>query len=278
MILMNGQLYAPGAPEITLLNRSFKYGDSLFETLRVYEGRLPMMELHLDRLKRGLKVLKIACDWPSFSERLQRDIHRLLQQNQVTQHGSVRVQVYRSGGGAYAPIQNEPFYLIEAHSLKEDPFRSPYRLHLIAYKDILLHYDLLSPFKTGNALPYVLAAQTAREKQADDAVLFSSTGIADTAGANLFLIRNQKIITPPLASGCLDGVMRRRLLALCGELKLDCAEKRLKEKDLRQADEVFLTNSIRGIMEVGSYEEVVYPQERALTQFLKNCLNQWLQG
>jgi len=276
MLILNGQKLEPGAPEITLLNRSFKYGDSLFETIRVYNGQALFLIYHLERLLAGMKVLKFDFEPEAFRALIQQEIDRLIALNQVDKHGYVRLQVYRAGAGAYTPIQNKPYYLMEAQSFKDDPFQGTAPQQLVAYQELSLHFDALSPFKTGNALPYVLAGIHAREQGVDDAVLFNQKEVADTAGANIFIIRQQKIFTPPLSSGCLDGVMRRQLFLLCKEIKVPLEAKKLKIKDLRQADEIFLTNSVRGIIPVSRFEDTVWTGDAALTQFLRQCLQQFV--
>ena len=158
MLILNGQVLEPGAPEVSLLNRSFKYGDSLFETIRVYEGKPLFMTHHLERLTDGMKVLRFAFEPERFAQHITLEVQRIIDTNQVLAHGSVRLQVFRSGGGTYRPLQHEPYYLLEAHSLKDDPFKFTSSVALVAYRDASLHFDALSRFKTGNALPYVLAA------------------------------------------------------------------------------------------------------------------------
>ncbi|MEL6589105.1 MAG: aminotransferase class IV [Bacteroidota bacterium] len=278
MLILNGQVLEAGAPEITLLNRSFKYGDSLFETIRVYQGKALFLLYHLERLTAGMKVLKFQFSKESFQDHIREEIDRLLALNQVSNHGYIRLQVYRSGAGAYTPIQHEPYYLMEAQSFKDDPFQAPSSLQIVAYRELGLRYDVVSRFKTGNALPYVLAGIYAREQGADDAVLFQDKEVADTAGANLFIVKQQKLFTPPIESGCLDGVMRRQLFLLCQELRVPLQAKKLKHKDLLQADEIFLTNSVRGIMPVSRYEDVVWEGDAPLTQFLRKCLRQYVEG
>ncbi|MEL7532547.1 MAG: aminotransferase class IV [Bacteroidota bacterium] len=276
MLILNGQQLEPGAPEITLLNRSFKYGDSLFETIRVYNGKLPFLLYHMERLLAGMKVLQYDFDPEKFRLLLSQEMDRLLALNQVDKHGYIRLQVYRAGAGAYTPIQNKPYYLMEAQSFKDDPFQGTAPQQLVAYQALSLHFDSLSPFKTGNALPYVLAGIYAKEQGADDAVLFNQKEVADTAGANIFVVRQQKIFTPPISSGCLDGVMRRQLFLLCKELKVPLEAKKLKLKDLHQADEIFLTNSVRGIIPVSRFEDTAWTGDAPLTQFLRQCLQQFV--
>lgn len=277
MLILNGQKLEAGAPEITLLNRSFKYGDSLFETIRVYQGSALFLLYHLERLTAGMKVLRFEFETEAFKDLIREEIESLIKLNQVDGHGYIRLQVYRSGAGAYAPIQHQPYYLMEAQSFKDDPFQGTAPQSLVAYRELSLHLDILSPFKTGNALPYVLAGIYAREQGADDAVLFQDKEVADTAGANVFIVRQQKVFTPPLSSACLDGVMRRQLFLLCQELRVPLQAKKLKAKDLHQADEVFLTNSVRGIIPVSRFEETVWEGEAPMTQFLRRCLKQFVE-
>ncbi|MEZ4688366.1 MAG: aminotransferase class IV [Bacteroidia bacterium] len=111
----------------------------------------------------------------------------------------------------------------------------------------------LSGLKTLNALPYIMAGRYARQKGYDDAVIFSNGKVSETSRANLFVIKNKKVLTPPLSSCCLNGVMRKQIFKVCFQLKVQIKEQQLSSKDLLQADELFLTNSVRGMIPVGSY-------------------------
>ena len=248
MLIVNGKLVEAGAPELTLLNRSFKYGDGLFETLRVYNGKILLLDNHLTRLVKGMSILRFDFEPQFFLPKIQEELAKLLVVNQINEHGRIRLQVYRSGAGTYKPIEDEPFYLLEGYSLKTDYFAHNAPLSLTDYPDFPLSYNLLSGCKTSNALPYIMAATHARDTGFDEALLFHGKYIAEASSANLFIVHQQKIITPPLTDGGLNGVMRNQVLSLAARLKLVCQEKRLKPKDLRQADEIFLTNAVRGMI------------------------------
>ena len=278
MVILNGTAYEPGAPEVSLLNRSFKYGDGLFETMRVYQGQLLFWERHWQRLRWGMEQLGFAFEAEAYRQRLALDMERAMQLNALQGHGRLRLHVYRSGEGAYAPLSDEPYHLIEAYALKQDPYQEPAELSLGVYPDWSLQHDPLSGCKTANALPYVLAARYARQQGWDEALLLSPEGLAEASAANLFVIQQRKLYTPPLSTGCLPGVMRAVVMQLAAQTKIPCHERKLKPRDLRSAEEIFLTNSIRGLQPVARVDGRKTPlREHALTTFLQNCLIQLVQ-
>ncbi|MEO0469679.1 MAG: aminotransferase class IV [Bacteroidota bacterium] len=279
MVIINGSLQEIGTPDQAILNRAFKYGDSIFESIRIYQGRILFLEDHFDRLLRGMRMLKMRFDETEFLDQLRQAFTELMEAKDIDQHGYLRVQVYRAGLGAYRPMDNQPHYLLEAYSLKQDLFQEQAPIKLATYRELSLQYDKLSPLKTGNSLPYVLARIHAQEMGMDDAVLFCDGYVSETAGANLFIVRQKKIFTPPLRSACLDGVMRKHILQLCKQIKIPLTEKKLKLKDLLQADELFLTNSLRGIMAVNQLEDhLLGGIKQPMTNFLQNCLRQYIEA
>jgi branched-chain amino acid aminotransferase len=122
-----------------------------------------------------------------------------------------------------------------------------------------------------------MAARYARSKGYDDAVMYAQGKVSETSRANLFIVKNKRIITPPLSSCCLYGVMRRQLFKLCFELKVNIRESNLSQKDLLEADEMFLTNSVRGIIPVGSYLSRNYqPGYGPISGFLQQSMERFL--
>jgi branched-subunit amino acid aminotransferase/4-amino-4-deoxychorismate lyase len=275
MLILNGRPIQANAPELSLLNRSFKYGDGLFESLRLFEGKVLFWEDHLQRLFTGMKRLKFQFEPEAFQQTLQDALHKLLSINQLDGAGRLRMHVYRAGGGAYLPLEHRPFYLLEGYALKSEPYESHLPLSLTDYTDLSLHFDLLSGIKTANSLPYVMAAQHAREQGFDEALLYCGAYVSEASAANLFVVKNKKVYTPPLAHACLDGVMRKQVFRLCQELKIPIQEKGIKAKELSQADELFLTNTIRGIVGVRQYQDWQFDTRRAgITSLLRRSLFQ----
>ncbi len=279
MIILNGHVLEPGAPEITLLNRSFKYGDGLFETLRVYRGRILFVPRHLQRLTRGMQRLGYAFAPVAWQAQLSAELQRSLTINGIDQHGRLRLHVYRAGPGAYAPLDDTPYYLIEAYALKHDPYQEAPPLRTTLYADWPITPTPLSGCKTAAALPYVLAARHARQSDHDEAFLLNGEWLVEAASSNLFQVSQQKLITPPLSLGGLAGIMRQTVMQVAREVKIPVVEKKFRLRELQQADEVFLTNVVRGIQPVGQLDQHRYPETPGpMTQFLQNCLRQYIEG
>ena len=274
MILLNGQVYEPGAPEITLLNRSFKYGDGLFESIRVYQGKALFAEAHLDRLAGGMKYLRFDFDPEPWRQEMKAAILRIIQLNDIKAHGRLRLHVYRAGAGAYLPISNRAYYVLEGFSLKSDFYAADVSISLTDFTEIPLCYSALSGFKTANSLPYILAAQYAVEQGFDEALLFCEGHVSEASAYNVFLVKNRRIYTPPLRSACLNGIMRGEVMRLCADLKIPVKEKRLIPKELLQADEIFLTNTVRGIVPVNQYRDQLMDPRPVMVHFLQKCLLQ----
>ena len=279
MIIFNGQATEAGLIGSDLLNRSFRYGDGLFESIGVHGGKPSFLPYHLKRLYRGMEVLGFSYPVDTFKQELVDAISRLLQINQIHAHGRLRLHVYRGGEGAYAPTSDEAHYLLEGYALKEDPMASSASLRLTAYDVHRLKPGPLSGLKTANALPYVLAARHARKQGWDEALLFSEQGyLAEASSANIFLVKEKKCQTPPLSTGCVDGVMRHQVMRICQELSIEVQEKNLRPTDLLQADEAFLTNSVRGIIPIGQYEQRLFPHEtQSVIPFLRKSLMKWVE-
>jgi branched-chain amino acid aminotransferase len=278
MLILNGHVLEPGAPEVTLLNRSFKYGDGLFETLRVYQGHILFLPQHLQRLNRGMERLGYAYEAATWLPAMTQALQRSLQLNQIDQHGRLRLHVYRAGPGAYAPLEDTPYYLIEAYALKHNPYVESPPLHLTVYADWSIQPTPLSGCKTAAALPYVLAARHARQTGHDQSLLLNGDHVVEADSSNVFLIAQQKLITPPLSLGGLPGVMRETIMQVAREVKVPVQEKKFRLRDLRQAEEVFLTNVVRGIQPVGQLDGHRYAAAPGpLTSFLQNCLRQYIE-
>ncbi len=278
MVILNGRLFEPGAPEVSLLNRSFKYGDGLFETIRIFRGNLLFMNDHFRRLTRGMHILGLEVD-PDWLNQVRADLRRSLLANGIDDHGRVRLHVYRSGVGAYAPVEDTPYYLIESYSLKEDSYQQAGGISIGVYPDWHLTPNPLSGCKSANALPYVLAARYARVQGWDESLMLGPNGLAEASSSNLFIIRHQQLITPAEDSGCLPGVMRQVVMRVAREVRIPVKEKRISLRDLNQAGEVFLTNVVRGIQPVaqiaGRKRNIVnWP----LTTFLQNSLYQYVEN
>lgn len=279
MYSFNGQLFTLPQDGMPLASRSFKFGDGVFESIRVYRKRPLFLEDHWARLQMGMDALGIMYE-RNWQTNLTDWVYQLIEALAITSHGKLRVQAFRKGEGTYLPQQDAVQFYLEGGSLKDDYYLSHAPMSLTTYRDWPLVPHPLMGCKTANSLPYIMAAKDAKARGFDEAVLFHLDGqLAEASSANVFYIYQKKLYTPPLSSGCLDGVMRKQVFGLAEEIKLPLIEKKSRAKDLMQADEVFLTNTIRGIIPVSRFENRLYPTEfRVLTAFLQKCLRQLVQA
>jgi branched-chain amino acid aminotransferase len=259
----NGTLLPAGNPILTAGNRGFRYGDCLFETLLVKDGRIRLRNFHFDRLFHGIDRLQFKV--PAFftPEGLETSILELCKRNGHLALARVRLSIYRGDGGLYDPATLTPHYLIESWALSPpDIAFNENGLVVDIYPDGIKSCDGLANLKSSNFLLYVLAALYAKEHRLNDClVLNSHQRIADSTIANLFYIKDRHLCTPPLSEGGVAGVMRRFLLASLPAAGFNAREQPVTAEDLLDADEVFLTNAIRGIRWVGSFRTSQYTGE-----------------
>ncbi|MEM7657471.1 MAG: aminotransferase class IV [Bacteroidota bacterium] len=277
MLIVNGTAVEETNPTIPLLNRSFRYGDGLFETIRVFRGRPLFLSQHLERLFSGLELLKMNRSNAFFREEVAEQILRLIQLNQLDEHGRIRLHLYRQGEGAYLPTQNSPGYLIEGFALKHDYYSRSAAVSICPFREVELAANPLSKVKSANSLPYILAALFAKEQGYEEGILFHQGFVSEASSANVFVVKKQKLLTPGLESGCLPGIMRQEIIQLSRRLKIPVQEKRIRWKDLLQAEEIFLTNAIRGIIGVNKVENRTFSNSQsAMTAFLRKCFLQYI--
>lgn len=219
-------------------NRSFRYGDGLFESMRIFNGEIFNQAAHEKRLLEALKVLQLRLQCP-VSELFQQ-LQKLLKSNHVTEGGKARITISRVDGGKYAPISNNANYLIEGEPLASNTFvLNTNGLKVGVYKEHLKPMTVLSTIKTNNALLYVLASIYMQKQAWDDTLLLNTDGrLAEGSSSNLFVVKNGELLTPPLSEGPLAGTMRSFILQY-----FDVREAVVTETDFTNSDEAFLSNS-----------------------------------
>lgn len=240
-------------------NRSFRYGDGLFETMKMVNGRIALQEFHTERLFSSLATLKYKIP-PSFiASFIGTTIKELAEKNECSHLCRIRLTVFRGNGNLY-PAPASLNYIVECTSLNPSVnIWNEKGFSIGLYKDAQKSCDLISNIKSANFLPYVMAAMHAEANKLDDCLLLNTKGnIADATIANIFLVKQNKILTPALTEGCINGVMRRYLLEKLKENGHECLETGITEQDLLNADEVFLTNAVNGIRWVKQYKDKQY--------------------
>ena len=260
-INFNGENIRSDEFNLNFDNRAFKYGDGLFETLRI-ANKIPLFyKDHITRLFYGMKLLNLNFNSETLKHKLEKSITLLLNANKHFAGARIRITVYREGKGLYTPENNDFSYIIESTELESSEFiLNTKGIKIGLFKDVKLRYSEFSRFKTLNSIPYILAGIYKTEKKFDDCLLLNSlNNIVEAISSNLFLVKDNALITPSLNEGGIDGITKNIIINIALANKFIIIEDaELHETDILNADEIFLTNSISGIIWVGAYKNRRY--------------------
>jgi 4-amino-4-deoxychorismate lyase len=225
--------------EIPVPNRAMNFGDGLFETM-VFDGeQIHFGSLHLERLVRGFEVLKMDSSAIDLDE-----LESFLKEHFLGQKLRVRWNLYRAGSGKYTPISNAVSETIQIASFVPAPIEK--KSSFISSK-VKLFPTLWSGCKTLNALPYILANLERQEAKMEEVILLDYRGFLSEAGAsNLFWRKGDRVFTPSLACGCLDGIARKVILKEFFKQKIQIDIGEFLPSELDDADQVW-TSSVLGI-------------------------------
>jgi branched-chain amino acid aminotransferase len=259
-INLNGKITHVSDVKMPIDNGAFRYGYGLIETMLVQDSTIRLKQYHWDRLFAGLAQLELETGALVTPAYLENEILRTVKTNKSESLCRVRLQMFAGGGGLYGAENRKADFIIECFSLEPDTRRLNENGFVTGVAvGLSKSQDALSNLKSCNALIYAMAAQQARQHKWNDALVCNTPGsIIESSIANIFWIKNGNIYTPPLSDGCVAGVMRRYLIEKTGAV----AERSLTLPDLLQADEVFLTNAIKGIRWVSRIDEAAYGNEQ----------------
>ena len=258
-ILYDGKFFPAGSLLISADNRCFRYGEGLFETMLLQNNRIGLWDLHMERLHHGMELLQLKKDSLGTSDRLLHHILQLVKLNLQVEAARIRLQVFRGNGDLKQVGNSSTHYIVQTYPLLHP---SPVREKALVagiHPHIRKSCDLYAQIKSCNYLPYTLAALQAKEMGWDECfVLNQFERISDASVANVFWIRDNEIYTPPLSEGPVAGVMRRFLLENAKNAGWNVHEMPLDRLNLQQADEVFVTNAVKGIQPVQRIADKVY--------------------
>ncbi|HEX8013833.1 MAG TPA: aminotransferase class IV [Flavobacterium sp.] len=257
MINFNGNVLEQEKNVLTQ-NRAFLYGDGVFETLKIVNGKILFLEDHYFRLMASMRVVRMEIPMNFTMEYFEEQILNLVRQKEISSSARARITVFRNNGGLYLPKTNEVSYLIHATPLENAVYvlnTASYEVDL--YKDFYVTKQLLSSVKTTNKLINVTGSIFAHENGLENCILLNDTkNVVEVLQGNLFMLTGKKLITPPVSEGCLNGVMRKQILALAKKMDgIEVYEEIISPFDLQKADELFLTNVITGIQSITKYRK-----------------------
>jgi branched-chain amino acid aminotransferase len=265
VVNMDGTLVPPERASVSIFDRGFLYGDSVYEVIRTYGRRPFQLDAHLARLRRSADRLELVLPWDG--ERTREELLRTLSASKGgdvpdpaaapwnTGERSLRVIMTRGAGelGLDPALATDPRAIVIASALRGPP-ATAYR-EGVACRIVGVRHDapeaVDTTAKTGAHLVNVLAVAEARAAGAHEALLLDRDGnVTEGASSNVFAVHGGRVETPPLQAGILEGVTRGVVLALARSAGIDVREESLRPAQLADADEVFLTSTAREILPV----------------------------
>lgn len=261
--IYNGNFFHVGMPVISVQNRSFRYGDGVFETMRMNKGKILHADFHFDRLFSGLKILQF--DVPSNFSPLYfiNAVNELLLKNSILENAKIRLMIFRGDNAIFDTENNSTNYIIEVSPLSGNIELNEKGLELDIFNDARKSIDQFSNLKSNNYLSSIMAARFAKTNNLDDAIILNTFDrVCETAIANIFIIKGFEIFTPSLSEGCVAGTMRRWILEKSDFKNYAIAEKILSVKEVLNADELFLTNSVYLLKWVRKFKNRNYENQK----------------
>ncbi|MGF1603545.1 MAG: aminotransferase class IV [Thermosynechococcaceae cyanobacterium] len=266
---LNGVI-APTAA-VSILDRGFLYGDSVYEVVRTFRGNLFGLQEHLDRLRQSAAYLYMEVPWSDAE--VQAEVERTLQAATWLE-SYVRIVVSRGTETTISlqpSAELQPNLLIVISEISPTPTLSEQGVHLLIGQRRRTDQRALSPAaKTGNYLNNILALLEAQQQGADDALLLNTEGqVTEATTSNLWIVKAGVVYTPPVEVGLLKGITRHFLLQIMAQHQIPCQETVLMPADLETAEEAFLSSSVRLIMPVRQMgQRQLPPCPGEITRFL----------
>mgnify|MGYP000591400428 FL=1 len=277
MINFNGD--SSTAENILTQNRAFLYGDAVFETLKIVQGKVLFLEDHYFRLMASMRILRMEIPMNFTMEYFEEQLLSVVKSNGLEDASRARITIYRNDGGYYLPTTNTISFLIHTSSLDNQAYVWEEKTcEVDLYKDFYISKQLISTLKTTNKVIHVTASIYADENGFDNCILLNdSKNVVEVLQGNLFMLQGNKLITPPVAEGCINGIMRKQVLALAKKVEgLEVVEEVISPFDLQKADELFFTNVIKGIQSITKYRKKEFATTMA--NLLVQKLNESIQN
>ena len=257
MINFNGELLFEENVKLSPENRGFKYGDAIFETIKVSNNRVIFWEDHYFRLMSSMRMLRMKIPMEFTLEFLEQEILKTVAVQDTAISFRVRLNVFRKDGGLYTPKTNKIDYFIDA---KANTYATKDIYTVDIFKDFYSYSGLLSTIKTNNRMVNTLASIYAKENELDNCVLINENkGVVEVANANIFILKGNVVKTPAYTEGCIKGVIRTKVIEIITKNEdFTIEETTISPFEIQKADEVFITNAIMGIQAVTNYKKKTF--------------------
>ena len=274
MINFNGT-FVTQESNILTQNRSFLYGDAVFETVKIVNAQVLYLEDHYFRLMASMRVVRMEIPMNFTMEYFEEQILSLTNKLAISDAARARITVYRNDGGYYLPVDKTVSFLVHATALDSALYafdEKEYEVDL--FKDFYVTKQLLSSIKSTNRMLNVTASIFAHENNLDNCLLLNdSKNVVEAIQGNIFMLVGNKLVTPPVSEGCVNGVLRKQILKLAKTIDgLEVVEEVVSPFELQKAEELFITNVIKGVQPITKYRKKTFKTD--LSQKLISKLNE----
>jgi branched-chain amino acid aminotransferase len=255
-------------------NRGFLYGDAVFETVKILDNKVLFLEDHYFRLMASMRILRMEIPMNFTMEFFESEILAAAKAESIETSARARLTVYRKDGGFYLPENNNIEYVISVSKIEKPLYsieKDNYEVDI--YKDFYVSKQLISTLKSTNKLVNITGSIYADENGLDNCILLNEDkNVTEVLQGNIFMLKDGILSTPPLSDGCLNGIMRKQILALAKTIEsIEVQEASISPFDLQKADELFLTNVIKGIQPITKYRKKEF--ETTISEMLLSKLN-----
>jgi branched-chain amino acid aminotransferase len=257
MINFNGTIVSQDTNILTQ-NRAFLYGDAVFETVKIVNAKILFLEDHYFRLMASMRVVRMEIPMNFTMEYMEEQILSIAAANSLSDSSRARITVYRNDGGYYLPQTNTVSFVVHTTGIEEALYSfSEHKYEVDLFKDFYITKQLLSSIKTTNKILNITASIFASENGFDNCLLLNdSKNVVEAIQGNVFMVTANKLITPSVSEGCLNGIMRKQILEFAKKIdNLEVVEGSISPFDLQKADELFITNVIKGIQPITKYRK-----------------------
>ena len=274
-INFNGQIIAENETVVSVDNRSFRYGDGLFETMLWKDGDIRFLNFHVERLQKGMEMLHFDeyRKFDAFFIRAKAE-ELIRKNNMIGQQARVRLIVYRDGAGLYTPETNKPVFCLQVSRIPTSLRDKKLGLIVDVYTEYKKPYSDLSLLKSNNALIFAMAGLFKKKHAYDEVFLLNQGGhLCEALTSNIFVYYEKVLYTPALTEGCVEGVMRRVVMDMAQHEGIPVVEAQINPEIMKQADEIFCTNAVQGVQWVMGYKQKRYFNK--ISRILQEKLQSW---
>lgn len=260
---LNGNRIHPGSSFLNGDNRSFLFGDGVFETVKIMNGKPLFWNEHLERLQFAMDRLIMEPPSDDFERLISESIPNIISKENI-RDARMRITIFRDSTGLYTPDELSSSWYVIIKEDEKDETDIADELKVVVFSDIHKENSLVSRVKTTSSLLYVMAGIHANMNGVQESIILNPDGrIVESHTSNLFLFKNGVFQTPPLSEGCIDGVMRRQLIGIMNRNGLELREQPITKADLMNAEELLLTNVMSWVRNVNGFSNKSYATEWA---------------